>query len=144
MITYRRKSTLTITVKRDGRAIGWIKSTEDGYTYYPNGKIVGGKPHPTLDECKQSLEDEQEVALPLKKRVTFPELKEQVILFNEMLYGEPLEIKKVRNPFPNGGVCLVTQKDKTDIFKTGLITMEDLLKRIQFAMEVDDHQTSNA
>lgn len=39
------------------RLVGRIHPVEGGWQYFPKGSKTGGEVHPTLDACKQSLED---------------------------------------------------------------------------------------
>ena len=56
MIEYKTKSSTETKVYLDGKIVGTIKKTDEGYTYYPKGKKNGGETFPTLDKCMKSLE----------------------------------------------------------------------------------------
>lgn len=61
MITYKQDGS-KVTVLLEGRVIGRIEKSDEGYCYFPKGtkkyKVPLGETFPTLEECKSSLEED--------------------------------------------------------------------------------------
>lgn len=58
IITYEYVRESLHIVFLEGRRIGKIKKTVNGFQYFPMGSKLVGDPFDTLNECKQSLEGE--------------------------------------------------------------------------------------
>jgi hypothetical protein len=62
MVTYEFiKPTLHAVFLHDGRKmkrVGKIEKTHLGWQYFPKGSRIVGEPFDTLEECKQSLEED--------------------------------------------------------------------------------------
>lgn len=56
MIECKTESSTKTKVYLDGKRVGTIKRTDEGYTYYPKGQKTGGETFPTLSKCIKSLE----------------------------------------------------------------------------------------
>lgn len=57
MITYRKKGNI-ITVYLSQKKVGSIRMVAGGYKYFPWRSDQGGETFKTVEECKQSLEEE--------------------------------------------------------------------------------------
>ena len=57
-LTYKIQSDADIAVRLDGRKVGEIRLTPQGFRYFPKGSEFAGEAFPTLALCKGSLEDE--------------------------------------------------------------------------------------
>lgn len=58
MIEYYNIGNGNIRVTLDGKIAGYIKPNNDGYRYYPLGDNFGGEWFKTIEEVKQSLEND--------------------------------------------------------------------------------------
>jgi hypothetical protein len=57
MITYVNNSSVLVIVLVDGKQVGEIRNTADGWSYFPKGQKKGGEVFKSLAACKRSLED---------------------------------------------------------------------------------------
>lgn len=57
-ISYKNQTNTSVEVYLDNQRTGTIKKVDGGWQYTPKGSKDGGDVYPSLDKCKESLEEE--------------------------------------------------------------------------------------